>query len=265
MKRKIGTTLNKGDVCMKQEMHTSRKTDFTLIELLVVIAIIAILAGMLLPALNKARETARGIECTNKLKQLGTAATFYENDWDGFFPPNSDPSVLDGRWPIKLMKYIQKNSPSWYGSASAPKKDFYCTSNLVSPFPNFVHSDYATNYAWNFTLMGISPNQVKNNIMRQPSRSALFWDGGGLNGAWGLTGVPTNQYMANGTWSIRPMDAPASNTIGFNHNKTANVIYVDNHARTAVKPQDCPNPAVNTDGAFAAGGSGAYSSSYLWL
>ena len=67
-------------------LHTFTQSAFTLIELLVVIAIIAILAGMLLPALNKARETAQGISCISKMRHGAMTFQLYAGDAKGFMP-----------------------------------------------------------------------------------------------------------------------------------------------------------------------------------
>ncbi|MBI2925012.1 MAG: prepilin-type N-terminal cleavage/methylation domain-containing protein [Verrucomicrobia bacterium] len=72
------------------EGRTQRSRGFTLIELLVVIAIIAILAGLLLPALAKSKTKAHGILCMGNLKQITYAWHLYSGDYNGMFPPNED-------------------------------------------------------------------------------------------------------------------------------------------------------------------------------
>lgn len=98
---------------------------FTLIELLVTIAIIAILAGVLLPALNAARGKAIGIQCVGNMKQVGLQVLMYADSADGFWPISKATALQSGNWSREVMQTATLTSPL--------PKYFFCPANRFTP------------------------------------------------------------------------------------------------------------------------------------
>ena len=204
-----------------------KRMSFTLIELLVVIAIIAILAAILLPALNRARERGKAINCVSHLKQIGLASLMYSSNYNDYIVPTYYTSGTTTQTWVGLLGVSYKPC-SWDDFKTQLTADPKFAAVLQCPSQpeadrsvgiGYQMNCYSTYNEHRYKNMGQKACRARKiNMIKDPSHAVLFCDGT-------VKGVFGDNYMAE-MWST---SGPSAYFYYHRHNLRINAALADGH------------------------------------
>ncbi len=210
------------------------KRHFTLIELLVVIAIIAILAGILLPALSHARNRAKATNCQSNLKQLGLCDNMYRGDHKGVFPNAiNDISPHIGTLPEGAVGKSNSDK-GFYDPYGGTLKIYHCPGTVGKAWNNY--------YTWNPSIYFASYYAASNRYpaiiaadVSNPTDVAIIWDGGAPQSAYNATAIGFRAKQLSEVMSGEPdgfANCPEAYSGLQRHSKAANYLFMDGHVES---------------------------------
>jgi len=238
----------------------SPKKKFTLIELLVVIAIIAILASMLMPALQQAREAAKKSDCASRLKNIGTKFQFYTDNQDDWFPYYSTNDGKYYSWPMALevdggkfgsLAQAKTYSPMNYKSEFVYKNYMKYYKEYRCPRQSLLLSDARDDNNWSPSIYSYIPNAavlggtfsahtdqglpMKRTKINKPSTVGLLWDAPEI--AYNSSDrILSPVYRSDQL----PSDRSGAKGVGFIHAESCNILYTEGHVANSPRVQYIP-------------------------
>ena len=204
--------------------HTSLRR-FTLIELLVVIAIIAILAGMLLPSLGKAKEKGYAIQCTSNIRQLGSVYLMYASDFNDVLPcrdnfGGSAAGIDPKTWLNSVVEEYLKRA----NASTSPVEVLFCPKQVEK-------EDMTTTYGLNYLIATDNGRGIPTTTQKQPSRTGLLVEN---------TGHLCYDCAVTNPLGRHDTAAYGNNRAAFfRHDSKAATVFLDGHG-DALKKQEIP-------------------------
>ncbi|MDD3155573.1 MAG: prepilin-type N-terminal cleavage/methylation domain-containing protein [Victivallaceae bacterium] len=219
------------------------KKPFTLIELLVVIAIIAILAGMLLPALNRSREVARSTLCMNNLKQSSTAMNFYATDFTERMPTLSgDTAWASVLYKGNYLKSVNHDLITFCPRLSIPeksdtKKSYKTYGAIYWDYTNTSNPNYWINAGFGKFALTDSVGKNWYVLRNRVHKSSLVYHMGDTQSSEFGANVGSNLFRGRG-------DGSAVQLPSFHHSGKINIAFVDGHVNS-LAPKEAKDAGLN--------------------